>query len=181
MEGELSSEVVQDNYSDINAEMLCLDDLSVEGEACDLSEFNLASAFDEASKDSVSTDVLSSLVEPDVNEIECQLQVTEQSNADEVILSLSSSRQDQVEVSLPGLRLLPDPVLEEAGKGLEKLPSAQNDQWAVRRADGLRKGMGWDMSLAFGDLPLVQVDELLSNYFARAVKKDIMYTHHLHS
>lgn len=75
-------------------------------------------------------------------------------------------------MSLPGLRALPDPVLADAGKRKERLPSENNDKWAIKRVDILRKGLGYDTSIAFGDLPLKVIDDLLSNLFSRAVKID---------
>lgn len=75
-------------------------------------------------------------------------------------LSVLGVKEDKVEVNLPGLRLLPDPIFEKAGRGLEVISSAHNNQWAVKRAaEG--DGMGYDCCML-----LVQEDKLLSKYFA---------------
>lgn len=84
----------------------------------DLDEINLRDVFDEMARESALADVVS---------------------------TLSESAIMPLEVSMRGLRALPNPMLAEpvaeAGKDKEKPFSHSNDRWALRRADSLQKGL----------------------------------------
>ncbi|CAM6081530.1 unnamed protein product [Calypogeia fissa] len=136
-------------------EILYIDELTA-GEDVDLDSIDIPCLFDEISREEVFMDVLSNIAES------------------EVVLDCSETTPlpECVELSLPGLRAIPDKALVEAGRGEEKSPSKCSDKWALKRANTLRKGLGWDMSTDLGDLPLKQLDQLFNNLFSRVVKKD---------
>jgi hypothetical protein len=73
-------------------------------------------------------------------------------------------------LDIPGMRDEPDPGLVAAGEGRARRRSAHNERWSVKRADQLRRGLKWDMSIPFEDLSLDQLNDLLSNLFARVTK-----------
>jgi hypothetical protein len=56
----------------------------------------------------------------------------------------------------------PDPELLAASLGQAAQKSANNDCWALLRANQLREKLGWDMSIPLGEVPFKKLDELLS-------------------
>lgn len=85
---------------------------------------------------------------------------------------IESGGKSPIGIGIPRLRATLDPSLVNVGRGEEKLASAHNDKWAIRRADLLRAILNWNMSVPLDDLPLSELNDLFSNLFARAVKVD---------
>lgn len=102
-----------------------------------------------------------------------------------LVNALAMSSESPV-VDIRGFRSKPDVVLLAAGKGTAKAASAKNNDWAEKKVNSLRAGLGkldnlldeplrlasYDMSIPLGDLPLPEIDVLLSDFFTRVLKQD---------
>ncbi|CAM6104388.1 unnamed protein product [Calypogeia fissa] len=148
--GELSDTIMRGKVSDYQGlgmpevdfedmEIMYIDELAA-CEDVDVDNIDIYLVFDEVSREEMSMDVLSTI-------------------ADSTMLAPDLDDEPNpppecIKLSMPGFRVLPDEALVEASRGEEKSPSERSDKWAMKRANFLRKGLGWDMSTELGDLPL---------------------------